>query len=160
MTTLVTPWPKFRQALVRALRANLVLEDQLPGDWNEGFAPQGTREHPTVYPLGIYSLAYGPPDYDWTGVVNLVGADVVVFSKDQGEAARLDQLVFDTLQDAKLIVTGLTTLSCRRAGIISLTDVDSTGATVYTLGATYVARLAQSNPRPGSLRVTFDSIIG
>lgn len=154
MTTLVSPWPKYRQALVRALRANLVLEDGLPGDWNEGFAPQGT-----VFPHGTYSLAYGPPDYDWTGVVNVVGADVVVFSKDQGEAASLDQLVFDTLQDAALTVTGLTTLSCRRVGIISLTDVDSTGASVYVLGGTYVSRLAQSNPRLGSLSVTFDSTI-
>jgi hypothetical protein len=159
MTTLVSPWPKYRQALVRALRANLVLEDSLPGDWNEGFVPQATKEKPVVFPHGTYSLAFGPPDYDWTGVVSVVGADVVVYSKDSGEAASLDQLVFDTLQDANLSVAGLTTLSCRRTGIISLTDVDSTGATIFVLGGTYVSRLAQSNPTLGSLSVTFDATI-
>jgi len=157
--SLVTPWPKFRQAIVRALRANLVLEDLLAGGWNEGSAPQPTAERPTVWPHGVYSLAYGPPEYDWTGVVNIVGADVVVFSKDSGDAASIDQLVFDTLQDAKLSVTGLTTLSCRRVGIISLTDTDAEGKKVFVLGGTYQARLAQSTPHQGNLSITIDSTI-
>jgi hypothetical protein len=155
--SLVTPWPSVRQAVVRALRANLVLADQMPEDrdWNEGSSPQGTP-----FPHGVYSLAYGPPEYDWTGVVHLIGVDVVVYSTDQGEAASLDQLVFITLQDARLAVTGLTTLSCRRIGIISLTDADATGRKVYVLGGTYQLRVSQSNPIKRELSFDLGMTIG
>ena len=82
---LVDPWVYVRQALVRQLRSNLVLEDQLPGDWSEGVAPDDTE-----FPRGIYQLSYNPIEYDWTGFVALCGVIVTVFSKDQGEAASLD----------------------------------------------------------------------
>ena len=68
---LVTPWPSYRQALIRQLRSNLVLKDALLGDWSEGFAPQDTD-----YPLGVISLHFAPAEYDWTGMVKVIGFDV------------------------------------------------------------------------------------
>jgi hypothetical protein len=152
---LVTPWPSYRQAIIRQLRANLVLKDQLLGDWSEGFAPQDTD-----YPLGIIALHYAPDNYDWTGVVTIIGFDVFVFSKvDMAEADSLNQLVFDTLQDAKLYPTGQTSLKCRRTSSISLTDNDAQGVAVWQVGGTWEGITAQSNPRLVSLPFTIDSSI-
>lgn len=151
---LVTPWPSYRQAIIRQLRSNLVLKDALPGDWSEGFAPQ---EAP--YPLGVVALHYAPAEYDWSGMVTIIGFDVFVFAKDSGEAASLDQLVFDTLQDAKLYPTGQTSLKCRRTSSISLTDVDAQGNAVWQLGGTWEGITAQSNPRQMTLPFTIDSSI-
>jgi hypothetical protein len=151
---LTLPWPLVRQALIQPLRANLVLADQLLGDWSQGAAPQGTD-----YPLGVISLVPSPANYDWSGVVWDLLVDVVVFSKDQGEADRLDQLVFTTLQDASLAVTGLTSLTCRRTGTIALQDVDQAGTVVFESGGTFGIRLAQSTPTAGTLTVTADSTI-
>lgn len=152
---LVSPWPSFRQALVRQLRSNLVLKDELLGDWSEGVAPQST-----AFPRGVFQLHFAPPEYDWTGMVTLIGFDVFVFSKDQGEAASLDQLVFTTLQDALLVVVGQTSLKCRRASSLSLTDEDAAGNIIYQVGGTYQAITAQSNPTNVTLSFTLDSLIG
>lgn len=151
---LVTPWPSYRQALIRQLRSNLVLKDALLGDWSEGFAPQET-----VYPLGVISLHFAPAEYDWTGVVTIIGFDVFVFSKDSGEAASLDQLVFDTLQDARLYPTGQTSLACRRTSSISLTDLDGQGQAIWQLGGTWQGITAQSNPVLRKLPFTIDATI-
>lgn len=151
---LVTPWPSVRQALIRQLRANLVLASSLTGDWSEGFAPEDT-----VYPLGVISLHFSPSFYDWSGRVVILGVDVVVFSKTQGEAASLDALVFTTLQDARLSLTGQTSLMCRRMSDISLQDVDTEGKAVYEVGGVYEVRVAQSNPTLGTLTFTADSTI-
>src|SRR5512143_542206 len=105
---LVSPWPSFRQAVIRHLRANLVLKDLLLGDWSEAVAPQGTD-----FPRGIIQLHYSPAEYVWTGMDTVIGFDAIVFSKFQDEAASLDQLVFTSLQDAALTVTGQTSLTCR-----------------------------------------------
>lgn len=156
---LVVPWPTVRQAILRQLRSNLVLAGQLPGEWSEGFRPQKTGQE-QVYPLGIVSLHYAPALYDWTGVVNILGMDVFVFSKDQGEAASLDQLVFTTLQDQRLTVTGQTSLSCRRTSSISLTDVDAQGQPIFEVGGVWEIRVAQSNPTLGALTISADSDIG
>lgn len=151
---LVTPWPSYRQAVLRQLRANLVLKGRLPGDWSEGFAPQEA-----AYPLGVISLHYAPAEYDWTGMVTIIGFDLFVFSKDNGEAASLDQLVFDTLQDARLYPTGQTSLTCRRTSSISLTDVDGQGKAIYQMGGTWQAITAQSNPTLRTLPFTIDATI-
>ena len=140
--TLVTPWPSVRQALMRQLRANLVLKDLLLGDWSEGLAPETTP-----FPRGIIALHYAPSFYDWTGAVTELGVDVFVFSRDTGEAASLDQLVFTTLQDAKLVVTGQTSLTCRRISSLSLVDDDAEGKAVYQAGGVYEVWVAQSNPQ-------------
>lgn len=153
---LVDPWPYVRQALVRQLRSNLVLEDQLPGDWSEGVAPDDTE-----FPRGIYQLSYNPIEYDWTGFVALCGVIVTVFSKDQGEAASLDQLVFTTLQDARLDVAGQTSLTCRRVSTLSLTDPAPEGTqTVWQKGGIYAILAPQSNPSQQTLTVTLASTIG
>lgn len=153
---LVDPWPYVRQALLRQLRSNLVLKDELPGDWAEGVAPQST-----VFPRGIFQLHYSPFDYDWSGFVALVGVDFIVFAKDQGEAARLDQLVFSTLQDAVLSVAGQTSLTCRRVSSISLTEAAPDGTeTVWQAGGIYTVLAPQSNPSYRTLQVPLTSTIG
>lgn len=150
---LVTPWPSVRQALIRQLRANLVLEGEI-WDWGEGFDPQDA-----TYPLGVLSLHYDPVMYDWSGQVALVGVDVLVFSKDVGEASRLAQLAYTSLHDARLAVSGQTSLSCRLQSGLSLPDVDKEGKAVYAIGGIYEVRVAQSNPVRGSLSVTLDCTI-
>jgi hypothetical protein len=153
---LVDPWVYIRQALVRQLRSNLVLEDELPGNWSEGVAPKDTP-----FPRGIYQLHYSPNEYDWTGVVTVTGVDVGVFSKTQGEAASLNQLVFTTLQDARLDVTGLSMLVCRRVSTYSLVDAAPDGTeTVFQEGGIYSIQVAQSNPVNRTLDVTVTSTIG
>lgn len=151
---LVTPWPSVRQALVRHLRSNFVLAAELLGDWSEGFAPLKA-----AYPRGVISLHYAPSFYDWTGVMTMLGVDVFVFAKDQGEAASLDQLVFTSLHDARLTVTGQTSLMCRRTSSISLTDEDAEGKAVYQVGGVYEIRVAQSAPALRTLTFTADSTI-
>lgn len=152
---LIVPWQPVRQALIRALRANLVLSAELTGDWSEGAAP------PTVnYPLGVIALVPSPGLYDWSGVVWDLLVDIVIFARDQDQAARLDQLAFSTLQDTLLAVTGLTSLGCRRTGILSLQDVDDQGKAIFEVGGTWRIRVSQSNPGFGTLLVTGDSTIG
>lgn len=151
---LTLPWPLARQAMIRALRANLPLAAALTGDWSEGEAPVKT-----AYPLGVISLVPSPGIYDWSGVVWDLYVDVVVFSYDKGQADSLDQLAFTTLQDARLAVTGLTSLTCRRIGIISLPAVDDKGQSVYSSGGTFHLRIAQSTPTAQTLTVTCDSTI-
>jgi hypothetical protein len=151
---LVVPWPSVRQALIRQLRSNLVLTDQLLGDWSEGFAPPGT-----AFPRGILSLHYAPALYDWTGVVNILGVDVLIFAKDQGDAASIFQLVFTTLQDQRLTVTGQTSLSCRFTSSLSLQDEDAQGKPIYEVGGVLEIRVTQSNPALRSLVFTADSDI-
>jgi hypothetical protein len=151
---LTLPWPLVRQALIRSLRANLPLAATLAGDWSESESPQGT-----AYPQGVISLVPSPGIYDWTGVVWDLYADVVVFAYDKGQADSLDQLAFTTLQDARLAVTGLTSLTCRRIGIISFPALDAKGQSVYESGGTFHIRVAQSNPTVQTLTVTGDSTI-
>lgn len=150
---LVTPWPSVRQALIRALRANLVLAAEV-ADWGEGFDPQDAD-----YPLGVLSLHYDPVMLDWSGQVALVGVDVIVFSKNLGDASRLAQLVFTTLNRAALDVTGQTSLSCVLLSGISIPDVDKEGKDIYGEGGVYEVRVAQSNPSLRTFSVTLDSTI-
>lgn len=154
---LVDPWPYVRQALVRRLRSNLVLEDGLPGDWSEGVAPGDTP-----FPRGIFQLQYLPIEYDWTGFVALCGVVVTVFSdQDEGEAASLDQLVFTTLQDARLSVAGQTSLTCRRVSTLSLVEAAPDGTqTVWQKGGVYAVLAPQSNPSQRTLTGTLTSTIG
>jgi hypothetical protein len=152
---LIVPWPSVRQALIRGLRANLVLAAGLPGDWSEGAAPPTTE-----YPLGVIALVPSPSLYDWTGVVHDLLVDIVIFARDSGVAASLDQLAFTTLQDASLAVTGLTSLGCRRTGSLSLQDVDDQGKAIFEVGGTWRIRVSQSNPGVQTLVVTGDSDIG
>lgn len=152
---LVTPWPSVRQALIQRLRSNLVLEAELLGDqWGSGFDPQDAQ-----YPLGVLSLHYDPVMYDWSGQVALVGVDVLVFSKSVGEASRLAQLAYTSLHDARLTVSGQTSLSCRFMSGISIPAVDKEGKAIYSEGGIYEIRVAQSAPTPQTLAVTLDSTI-
>lgn len=153
---LVSPWPSYRQALIRQLRSNLVLKDLLLGDWSNGVAPQDTP-----FPRGVIQLHYGPIERDWTGFTALLGFDAVVFAKEQGEAARLAQLVFTSLQNVKLDVTGQTSLSCLFVSTFDVTEAAPDGTdTVYAPGAIYAVQTAQSNPVNRTVSVTMTSTIG
>ncbi len=162
---LVDPWVYIRQALVRQLRSNLVLKDELPGDWSEGVAPKDTP-----FPRGIIQLHYSPNEYDWTGFITIAGVDVSVFSESQDEAASLNQLVFTSLQDVRLDlsgngslpVNGLTSLTCRRVSTYSLVEPAAAGTlpSVFQEGGVYSVTVAQSNPTRGSVTVTMTSTIG
>jgi hypothetical protein len=154
MSDLIAPLQPVRQAILRALRANLVLKAALPGDWSEGAAPPKTAR-----PLGVIALVPSPALYDWTGVIYDLVVDVAVFSEDAGEAASLDQLVFTTLQGTRLAVTGLTSLSVQRLGVLALEDVDEKGTSVFMAGASWRIRVSQSNPVAQSLVVTVNSTI-
>lgn len=152
---LVDPWLYVRQALLRTLRSNLVLKDELQGDWNEGVAPQDTP-----FPRGIIQLHYAPLEYDWTGFVAICGVDVGVFAEDKGTASSLNQLVFSTLQDARLDVAGQTSLTCRRVSSFSLTEPAPEGqSTVFQEGGIYSILAPQSNPRLRTLEVMMTSTI-
>ena len=151
---LVVPWPSVRQALVRYLRSNLVLEGELSGDWSEGFAPAGT-----AIPRGILQLHYDPVLPDWSGAVYILGVDVVVFAKTRGEADSLFSLAFTTLNNRRLTVTGQTSLDCRFVSFISLQDEDDEGKPIYESGGVLEIKTAQSNPSLGSLVFTGDSDI-
>jgi len=151
---LVIPWPSVRQALIRQLRANLVLKDQLLGDWAEGFAPPET-----AYPRGILQLHYAPALLDWTGVVNILGVDVLIFAKTQEDAASAFQLAFTTLNQQRLTVTGQTSLSCLFTSSLSLQDEDPQGKPIYEVGGVLEVKVAQSNPALRSLIFTADSDI-
>ena len=151
---LIPPWPSIRQAFLQQLRANLVLKAGLDGDWSEGFAPQKTP-----YPLGVVYLHYAPSFPDTTGRVAYIGVGVVIFSKDQGEAASLYSLAFTSLDDTKLTLTGQTSLQCRETSSISLQDVDTEGKAIYEVGGIYEVRVSQSNPTLATLTFTADSTI-
>lgn len=153
---LVDPWVYVRQALVRALRSNLVLEDALPGGWSESVAPSDTP-----FPRGVYQLQYQPFEYDWTGFVALCGVTIGVFAKSQGDAASINQLVFTTLQDARLQVAGQTSLTCRRVSTFSLIDPAPEGTeTTFEEGGVYSILAPQSNPVRRTLAGTLTSTIG
>lgn len=153
---LVDPWPSVRQAVIRQLRSNLVLKDQLLGDWSNGVAPPKTP-----FPRGVIQLHYGPIERDWTGFVALLGFDVVVFAETEGAAASLTQLVFTSLQNAKLDVTGQTSLSCLFVSTFDVTEPAPEGTpTIYAPGAIFVVRTAQSNPTLRSLNISMTSTIG
>jgi len=151
---LVVPWPSVRQALIRQLRANLVLKDQLLGDWSEGFAPSGT-----AFPRGIVQLHYAPALLDWTGVVNIVGVDVLIFAKTKEDADSAFQLVFTTLNNQRLTVTGQTSLSCLYTSGLSLQDEDAQGKPIFEVGGVFEIKVAQSNPVLRSVVFTADSDI-
>ncbi len=152
----VDPWPYVRQALLRTLRSNLVLKGQLSGDWSEGVAPQDTP-----FPRGVISLHYAPIERDWTGFTAICGVDVVVFAKDQGEAARLAGLVFTSLNNVRLDVTGQTSLTCTFVSDVYLTEPAAEGQTeTFEAGGIYAVLAPQSNALNRSLSVTMTSTIG
>jgi hypothetical protein len=121
-----------KQALVKWLRQNAELRAALTGGIHEALAPQSTE-----YPFLVYSLHYAPMDYLWDSVMQYVGVDVFVFSRNSVEASNLDALVLSVLHDAALEVEGQQTLICRRVASISFPDVDEEGKRIFQVGGTY-----------------------
>ena len=121
-----------KQALVQYLRADPALKAALTGGIHEALAPQKTE-----YPFLIYSLHYAPLDYLWGSVVQVIGVDVFVFSRDSVEASNLDGLILTRLHDADLAVGGQDTLICRRVASLSFPDVDEEGKRIFQPGGTY-----------------------
>lgn len=124
-----------KQALVRALRANVALKAALNNEIHEGVAPRDAE-----YPYLVYHVAYAPHGYYWGGDTLRVGFDINIVSDDQVEAHNLDQSVADTLHDAVLdleVSSGQTGLFCRRRADMSSADLDEAGKKVYQMGGTY-----------------------
>jgi hypothetical protein len=97
---------------------------------------------------------------DWSGVVNVLGVDALIFAKTQEEAASLFSLVYTTLNMQRLTVTGQTSLSCRFTSFISMQDEDAQGKPIYEVGGVLEVTTAQSNPALKSIVFTGDSDIG
>jgi len=98
--------------------------------------------------------------YDWTGVVNILGVDVLIFAKKKGDADSIFQSAFTTLQDQRLTVSGQTSLSCRFSdSSIALQDEDAQGQPIYEVGGVLEIRVSQSNPALRSLIFSADSDI-
>lgn len=120
-----------KQALVATLRGNTPLKDAINGIY-EGFAPVKTK-----YPFITYNFAAAPYDFAWGSVMIQVLVDIYIFSENSVEANNLDALVLSTLHDAALVVTGQSTLFCRRDSDLSDTDVDEEGKKIYQVGGSY-----------------------
>ena len=152
----VDPWPYVRQALVRTLRSNLVLEAGLSGGWTEGVAPLNAE-----FPRGVYSLHYAPIERDWTGFTAICGVDVVVFAKSSGEAASLAGLVYTSLNNVRLDVPGQKSLQSTFVSDIYLTEPAEEGmTTTYEAGGIYAILAPQSSSTNRTLSVTMTSTIG
>lgn len=121
-----------KQALVRTLRASATLKAALTGDIHEGFAPPKTR-----MPFLTYNIHYATSWYQWGSMVMEVGVDIFVFAENSVDADNIDALVFSTLQDAKLEVSGQSTLICRRVSSMSLPDSNEEGKKIYQVGGIY-----------------------
>jgi hypothetical protein len=143
-----------RIALVQQLRSSKPLMAAIKGNVNHGFAPQNTP-----YPFLVYSLHYAPNLYSWGGVLTEAGFDVVAFSYDEGEATSIAQLVFATLQDQLLVVTGQTSLKSRLTSYIDLSDVDDTGTRYFSRGGVYEFWTTQELPVARSFTFTGDADI-
>lgn len=120
------------RALVQKLRSDPALKAGLVGDIHEGVAPLGTKQ-----PWLVYSLHFSTYDYDWGGVVQQPGFDVVVFGENQVVVRDLDALIQPLLHDAALDVEGQTTLLCRRTLDISSAEIGADGKKVYMVGGLY-----------------------
>lgn len=142
MTTGVAP---VKQALVRALRANVALKALVGSDGiNEGTEPRDSG-----YPYIVYSLTHTYREYDGTNVSLVTDVDVWSISDDQIQAHTLDQLVSDALEEKVLDFSGITTqqssLLCRRIGDLSSLDIDGAGNRIFQMGGIY--RIWTDQPR-------------
>jgi hypothetical protein len=142
-----------KHAIVRQLRSSSTLKASITG-LHEGFAPRKTK-----YPFVTYSLHYAPVDYGWGFAIQKVGYDVMVVSDNSVDADNIDALVTATLNDAKLVVDGQSTLICRRILSLSLPDVDEEGRKIYVVGGLYEIWADQTFPVPVSTSFSADAFI-
>lgn len=135
----ITTISPIKQALVSTLRANGTLQSQVSGVY-EGFAPSRV-----AYPFVVYNVAYAPYDFAWGSLMIVAGFDIAIWAENSVVANTLDALVVATLHDTQLVVTGQSTLYCRRVGEISFSDMDDEGKKVYQIGGTYEVWTNQPN---------------
>ena len=127
-----------KQAFVRALRDNQSLKDLVGSDGiNEGTNPRGSD-----YPFVLYNVIYSTREWDSTSVMMQVEIDVWSYSDNSVDAASVDQLVADSLEEVDLNdfiegSSGQTSLLCRRYGDLSSLDVDGAGNRIYRVGGLY-----------------------
>ena len=136
-----------RQAFVQTLRSDLALKALLPGGFHEGFAPVGTTR-----PLLTYQVVYAPVEYIWGSAITEIGIQVFVFAENSVDAHNIDALVLADLHDAELVVSGQSTLICRRVSSTALPGEDEEGKKIYQVGGTYEIWVDQPLPviRSGS----------
>lgn len=121
-----------RQALVQKLRSDPALKAALAGDIHEGFAPHGTKR-----PFLVYNLLSAIMNYLWGSFITEAEFGVFVFAENSVDAYNIDALVFTTLHDAELQVSGQSTLICRRMSSQTLADSDEEGKKIYQVGGIY-----------------------
>jgi hypothetical protein len=121
-----------KQALVQYLRTSPELKALIVGGIHEGPAPSSVK-----YPFLTYQVHYAPMVYTWTSVTHEVGFDVFGWSDNSVVADNLDALLFTHLHDAALMVTGQSTLICRRVSSLSLPGYDDEGKKIYQAGGIY-----------------------
>jgi hypothetical protein len=143
-----------KQALVQALRSDTALKAALPGGIHEGFAPPKTP-----YPLLTYTVHFAPHDYLWGSVMNDIGFDVFVFAENSVVADNLDALVLTALHDVELVVTGQSTLICRRVSSLSLPDSNEEGKKIYQVGGVYHVITDQPLPSIRRDAFTLDAVL-
>ena len=121
------------QALVQEYRADAPLKAALAGGLHEGFAPEKAP-----YPLATYTPVAMPYEDAWGSRMIITLVDIRVFSRDSVEAGNLDQSFARVLDGASLVVTGQSTLICRRVNDIRMPpDLDEEGLKVYGAGGSY-----------------------
>jgi hypothetical protein len=144
-----------RQALVQALRSNTALKAGLPGDIHEGFAPVTTKR-----PFLTYNLMAAPLAYLWDSFITEAGFSVFVFAENSVDAYNLDALVFATLHDADLPVSGQSTLICRRVSSTTMVDSDEEGKKIYQVGGIYEIWADQPLVSRHTFTIGADAVLG
>ena len=134
----VTTSAPILQAVVQALRASVALKAAVRGEIHEGFAPQGTKK-----PFLVYQVHALPVDYDWSNLDYEALIDIFIYADNSVDARNIDALVFTTMQEAPLAVTGQSTLICRRIMEITHQDVSEEGKKIYQVGGVWEIQTTQ-----------------
>lgn len=132
MATYTPSWP-ITAAIVTTLRSNTSLKDAATGGIHEGVALSGS-----IPPLILYTVTYAPRSYDFSQhVMVMLGLDMWAYATNQVDARNIDTLIYQTLQDAPLTVSGQSILYLRRTADLESADVDEAGRKYYQTGGSY-----------------------
>lgn len=142
-----------KQALMQKLRANSSIKTAAAGGIHEGL----NNSDRIVYPYIVFSLAWMPYEYDWGGVIENIGFDIIVRGLNPVEVNNLDALVTAELHDSSLSVVEpgsegfpggpvtLKTLILRRVAELPLSPERNTeGKRVFQNGGTYIVWFQQA----------------
>lgn len=127
------------RALVATLRSNATLRAALIGDIHEGVAADKAP-----YPHCVWTPAVPGVNEDSWGERTIVAVgDVWAVSRSSVEAANLDQLMNETLDEASLHVIGHHSLICYRIADLRDDDTDEEGRKIFRIGGSYEIQTSQ-----------------